>query len=93
MTNSFGPGQLACTAQTDTDRDFLQMHQVPFSESFIYLYREYVYSVALYQQYLGRIDNFRTLTRKLSFLPTELDSFDILRHYIRILFIFPLMIC
>ena len=37
---------------------------------------------------VGRIDNFRALARKLSFLPTELDIFDIIQHYIRILFIF-----
>ena len=32
---------------------------------------------------VGRIDNFLAL-RKLSFLPTELDIFDIRQHYIRI---------
>ena len=37
---------------------------------------------------VGRIDNFRALARKLSFLPTELDVFDIWQHYIHILFIF-----
>ena len=30
---------------------------------------------------VGRIDNFRALARKLSFLPTELDIFDIPQHY------------
>ena len=38
--------------------------------------REYVHSVAVYQKIsneVGRIDNFRALARKLSFLPTELD--------------------
>ena len=34
------------------------------------------------------MDNFLALARKLSFLPTELDIFDIRQHYIRILFIF-----
>ena len=57
------------------------------------IYTEYVYSVAVYQHYgviygVGRIDNFRALARKLSFLPTELDIFDIRQHYVRILFIF-----
>ena len=42
---------------------------------------------------LGRIDNFRVLERKLSFLPTELDIFDIQQHYVRILFIFQLLTC
>ena len=39
------------------------------------LNREYVYSVAVYQKNLtrfGRIDHFRALARKLSFLPTKL---------------------
>ena len=42
------------------------------------IYREYVYSVAVYiskiSNEVGRIDNFRALARKLSFLPTELDE-------------------
>ena len=42
---------------------------------------------------VGRIDNFRALARKLSFLPTELDIFDIRQHYVRILFIFQCLIC
>ena len=53
--------------------------------------REYVYSVVVYQKVsneVGRIDNFLALARKLSFLPTELDIFDIQQHYVRILFIF-----
>ena len=29
---------------------------------------------------VGRIDNFRALVRKLSFLPSELNIFDILQH-------------
>ena len=32
------------------------------------------------------MDNFRALAKKLSFLPTELDIFDIRQHYIRILY-------
>ena len=40
-----------------------------------------------------RIDNFRALARKLSFLSTELDIFDIRQHYVRILFIFQRLIC
>ena len=42
---------------------------------------------------VGRIDSFRALARKLSFLPTELDIFDIRQHYVRILFIFQRLIC
>ena len=42
---------------------------------------------------IGRIDNFRSLARKLSFLPTELDIFDIRQHYVRILFMFQRLIC
>ena len=37
-------------------------------------------------------DNFRALARKLSFLPTELDIFNIRQHYVRILFIFQRLI-
>ena len=40
-----------------------------------------------------RIDNFRALARKLSFLSTELDIFDIPQRYVRILFIFQRLIC
>ena len=40
-----------------------------------------------------RTDNFRALARKLSFLPTELDIFDIRQHFIRIVFIFHRLIC
>ena len=42
---------------------------------------------------VGRIDNFRALARKLSFLPTELDIFDIWQQYARILFIFQRLTC
>ena len=42
---------------------------------------------------VGRIDNFRALARKLSFLQTELDISDIRQHYVRILFIFQRPIC
>ena len=35
-----------------------------------------------------RIDNFRALARKLSFLATELDIFYIRQHYVRILLSF-----
>ena len=41
---------------------------------------------------VGRIDNLRSLARKLSFLPTQLNIFDIRQHYIRILFIFQRLI-
>ena len=37
---------------------------------------------------VGRIDNFRALARKLSFLQTEIRQ-----HYVRILFIFQGLIC
>ena len=40
-----------------------------------------------------RINNFRALGRKLLFLPTELNIFDIRQHYVRILFIFQRLIC
>ena len=64
---------------------------------FLYLFnREYVHSVAVYKKIsneVGRIDNFRALARKLSFLPTEFDIFDIRQHYVRILFIFQRLIC
>ena len=50
------------------------------------LYREYVYSAAVHQKYLTRLG-------KLSFLPTELDIFDIRQHYVRILFIYQRPIC
>ena len=33
---------------------------------------------------VGRIDDFEALARKLSFLSTELDIFDIRQHFIRI---------
>ena len=40
---------------------------------------------------VGRNDNFRALERKLSFLPTELDIFDIRQNYIRILYMQPVI--
>ena len=42
---------------------------------------------------VGRIDKVRALARKLSFLPTELDIFNIRQHYVLILFIFQRLIC
>ena len=42
---------------------------------------------------VGRIDSFQALARKLSFLSTELDIFDIQQHYVCILFIFQHFIC
>ena len=42
---------------------------------------------------VGRIDNFRALARKLSFLPSELEIFDIRQHYVCILFIFQHLTC
>ena len=59
-------------------------------------HREYVYSAVVHQKISNevvRIDNFRALARKLSFLSTELDIFDIRQHYVRILFIFQRLIC
>ena len=41
---------------------------------------------------VGKIDNFPAWARKLSFLPTELDIFDIRQHYVRIVFIFQRLI-
>ena len=35
---------------------------------------------------IGRDDNFLAKARKLSILPTSLDTFDIREHYIRILY-------
>ena len=52
-------------------------------------YIENTYIVLLYikiSHQVERIDNFRALVRKLSFLSTVLDSFDIRQHYVRILF-------
>ena len=43
----------------------------------IIIYGEYVYSVSKISKKVGRNDNFQALARKLSFLPTELDIFDI----------------
>ena len=60
------------------------------------MYREYVCSVAVHEQIFNevrRIDNFRALARKLSFLPTELDIFYTWQQYIRILFIFQHLTC
>ena len=60
------------------------------------IYREHVYSFAVYQKIsneVGRIDNFRALARKLSFLPTKKYIFDIQQHYVRILFIIQRLIC
>ena len=57
---------------------------------------ENTYIVLLYikiSNEVGRIDNFRALARNLSFLPTELDIFDIRQHYVRILFIFQHLTC
>ena len=56
-----------------------------------HMYRENTYKVLLYikiSNKVGRFDNFRDLARKLSFLPNELDIFDILQHFICTLFIF-----
>ena len=53
------------------------------SALFIEIYREYVGDIVLYIKIsyeVGRIDYFRALARKLSFLPTELDNFDIPLH-------------
>ena len=47
----------------------------------------YIHSVVVYQKY-GRNDNFRAKARKLSILSTELDIFDILRHYIYVFSIY-----
>ena len=60
------------------------------------IYREYVYSVAVYQKYLTRLGKliiFEPWREKLSFLRAELDIFDIRQHYVRILVIFQRLIC
>ena len=54
------------------------------------IYREYVqlYIVLPISKILnevGGIDDFRALARKVSFLPTELDIFDIRQHYVLVL--------
>ena len=41
---------------------------------------------------VGRTDNFRALARKPSFLPTELDTFELRQYCVRILFIFQRLI-
>ena len=67
-----------------------------FNFVIVLVQREYVYSVAVFKQIsneVGIIDNFQTLARKLSFLPTSLDIFDIRQHYIRLLFIFHNLTC
>ena len=54
-----------------------------------FIYREYVYSAVVYQKYLTRLRemiifeplrNFLAKARKLSFVSTELDIFDIPQH-------------
>ena len=42
---------------------------------------------------VGKNCSFRALARKLPFLPTESDNFDVRQHYVRILFIFQCSIC
>ena len=57
--------------------------------------REYVHRVVC-QKYLTRLGElifFEPLARKLSFLQTELDIFDIRQYCVRILFIFQRLIC
>ena len=51
--------------------------------NYVSIYREYVYSVAVYQKYLTRLgnDSFLALARKLPFLPTKLDIFYVQQHY------------
>ena len=58
-------------------------------------YREYIFSVAVHQKYLTRLVMLIIfeLARKLSFLQTQLDTFDIPQHYVCILFIFQHLIC
>ena len=72
---------------------FLAQHLATMAE-LGYGYRQYVYIyISKISNEVGRTDNFRALARKLSFLPIELDIFDIRQHYIRILFILQRMIC
>ena len=67
-----------------------EVEKIELNKSDVERYLEYVYSVAKYQKIsnsVGRNDNFLVKARKLSILPTSLDSFDIRQHYIRILYI------
>ena len=61
-----------------------------------YIENAYIYIVLRISKIsneIGTIDNFRALARKLSFLPTELDIFDIQQHFVCILFIFQNLTC
>ena len=66
-----------------------------FQFGFHRVYREYVQCCyrSKISNSVGRIDNFRALTRKLSFFPIKLDIFYIRQHYVSILYIFQLLIC
>ena len=46
--------------------------------------RTYYCRISKISYQVGRNDNFLAKARKLSILPTSLDSFDIQQHYIRI---------
>ena len=50
--------------------------------------REYVYSIAVYQNEVGRIDTFQALARNFVISPNRFDIFDIRQHQVRILFTF-----
>ena len=92
-------------SKTEPSKEILSQYQIIphltiFVKTFLVLCRgikrEYVYSAVVYQKYLTRLGEliiFRVLARKLSFLSTELDIFDIRQHYVRILFIFQRLIC
>ena len=71
---------------------FTYSYLIPLSSSAILLpytpLIEKMYIVLPYIKNIQRGTNFQALVRKLSFLPTVSDIFDIRQHYVRILFIF-----
>ena len=79
-------------AQADLKRHLTQTSESPFprvARHILPYIKKYIYI----SNEVGKIDSLRALARKLSFLPTESDIFDIRQHYVRILFIFQHLIC
>ena len=60
---------------------------------YIYRIRIWCCGISKISNEVERNDNFLAKARKLSFLSTELDIFDIRQHYVRIPFIFQRLIC
>ena len=50
--------------------------------------RTYCCLISKISNSVGRKDNFLAKARKVSFMPTELDIFDIPQHYILILYVY-----